>query len=86
MEDVWLGSMLHRFPLSKPVRYVSLLGDRVGQLYVDAWDFRIARSVTRHLTFFDMPRVTSALSDGSYFLPLLSFCAGRADTRHYEAT
>ena len=43
MEDVWLGSVLHRYPPAAPVRYVSLLGGR-GGLYVDAWDMRLTRS------------------------------------------
>ena len=30
MEDVWLGSVLHRSPPAAPVRYVSLLGGRGG--------------------------------------------------------
>ena len=33
MEDIWLGSIIYRYPLPVPVHYVSLLGDRTGQLY-----------------------------------------------------
>ena len=43
MEDVWLGSILYRFPPPQPVTYVSLLGGRTG-LYVDTWDLRLTRS------------------------------------------
>ena len=39
MEDVWLGSVLYRFPLSTPLTYVSLHG-----LHVDAWDLRLTRT------------------------------------------
>ena len=44
MEDIWLGSILYRYPLPTPVHYISLLGDRGSALYVDAWDFRMART------------------------------------------
>ena len=45
MEDVWLGSVIHRYPLPQPVRYISLIGGRGGNsLYVDQWDFRLTRT------------------------------------------
>ena len=44
MEDVWLGSMLYRFPPPGPIHYVSLLGSRGRRLHVDTWDLRLSRS------------------------------------------
>lgn len=44
MEDVWLGSIIHRWPLPSPIHYVSLVGAKGATLYVDAWDFRLSRT------------------------------------------
>ena len=43
MEDVWLGSVLYRYPPRQPITYVTLLGGR-GGLHVDTWDLRLTRS------------------------------------------
>lgn len=43
LEDVWLGSVLYRWPPKAPMNYISLVGKASG-LYVDSWDFRLKRS------------------------------------------
>jgi hypothetical protein len=44
MEDVWLGSLLHRFPPPAPITYVTLLDSTGRKLHVDAWDLRMTRT------------------------------------------
>ena len=44
MEDVWLGSLLHRFPPPVPLTYVTLLDSTGRKLHVDAWDLRMTRT------------------------------------------
>ena len=88
MEDVWLGYILHAYPLPKPVHYVSLLGDRNGTLYVDAWDFRIARSAVLTHVITKQPERFLALHDyakrdgwhcsATFELRCAAFCATRA--------
>ena len=40
MEDVWLGSLLYRFPPADPIRYVSL-SELIDATFVsDEWGFR----------------------------------------------
>lgn len=40
MEDIWLGSLIHRFPPSRPVRYVALSEASDPALVSDNWGLR----------------------------------------------
>ena len=95
MEDVWLGYILHAYPLKSPVRYVSLLGDRRSTLYVDAWDFRIARTavlthvITKQLErFLALHHYASHRTEGvhcsadAWRVRCLPYCGTRAATAH----
>ena len=65
MEDVWLGSVLHRFPprgCEQPVTYVTLLAKRTG-LYVDEWDLRLRRQAMLVHVFNKAPERLLALHE-----------------------
>ena len=88
MEDVWLGSLLYRFPLPHPVRYISLLGDKRSRLYVDQWDFRLARSaflfhvltkqLERYLALHDIVQRPDMHCSRPFEIRCAAFCATRA--------
>ena len=95
MEDVWLGYILHAFPLPEPVRYISLLGDKKSSLYVDAWDFRLSRTavlthvITKQLErFLALHYYTSDKVAGVHCSPTewklrcAAYCGTRKATRH----
>ena len=44
MEDVWLGSLLYRFPLEKPVRYVAISEAADPYLVSDNWGLRATQT------------------------------------------
>ena len=44
MEDIWLGSLLHRRPPSRPVRYVALSEVYGPELVSDRWGMRVRQS------------------------------------------
>jgi hypothetical protein len=63
MEDVWLGSVLHRYPPARRVHYVSLVGGRGARLVVDAWDFRLSRSAILLHLFTKQPERYFAMAE-----------------------
>ena len=95
MEDVWLGSMLHRFPLRSPVTYLSLLGDRGARLYVDYWDFRVAptallvhvitKQPERYLALHDLMATRGMHCSQPFRLHCARYCATRADGGGHRA-
>ena len=44
MEDVWLGSLIYRFPPAEPVRFITLSELNSEALVSDDWGFRAART------------------------------------------
>ena len=64
MEDVWLGSLLHRFPPKAPISYVNLFGGRQSAgLVVDQWDFRMTRAALLCHVITKQPNRLLALHD-----------------------
>ena len=94
MEDIWLGSILYRYPLPTPVHYISLLGDRGSALYVDAWDFRMARTAVlihiitkqldRYLAIHDLVQSPTHHCSRPFKIRCASNCATRADSGGYS--
>jgi hypothetical protein len=95
MEDVWLGYILHAYPLASPVRYMSLFGDKRSKLYVDVWDFRISRTaILTHVStkqlerFLAFHHYATDASEGAHCsadvwrVHCQPHCGTRAATRH----
>ena len=94
MEDIWLGSVLYRYPLPAPVHYISLLGDRGSALFVDAWDFRMARTAVlihiitkqldRYLAIHDLVQSPAHHCSRPFKIRCANYCATRADSGGYS--
>ena len=75
MEDIWIGSLLHRRPPSRPVSYVALSEKDDNTLVSDGWGLRVSRSsvvvhVKNHLTGKQLERFLA-----THAFKQASFCA-----------